>query len=103
MHPLLLRRGKVKGEGIVVESARKIGDEWATVQDGRRAGWQYHPRARVLPQSTWRLWELRPTPQKTWGSPEMWALWEVLHSLSEATFQDGTMTSHLPLGLSERE
>lgn len=103
MRPPLPRRGKGKGEGVVVESARKIGDDWATVQGGRSAGWQYHPRARVRPQSTWRLWELRPTPQKTWGSPGIWEHWEVLHSLREATFQDGTLTFHLLLGLSEQE
>lgn len=46
---------KVKGEKAVVESARNTRGEWATVQSGRGAEWQLHPRVGCTPQATWRL------------------------------------------------
>lgn len=50
---------KVKEKGVMVESARKIGDERAIVQGGRRAGWQVHPWPGRAPSA----------PGETMGAP----------------------------------
>lgn len=76
---------KVKEKGVMVESARKIGDEWAIVQGGRRAGWQVHPWP-GRGQCAWRDYGGSvPSPRKTWGSPGIWTHWEVRPLLCKAT------------------
>lgn len=59
---------KVKGKKAVVESARNTGDEWATLQSGRGAGWQLHTRVRCTSQAPWRLWGFGSKLRKAyWG------------------------------------